>query len=134
MMNETDLHIKGTRTTPEVAYDSVKAEFHMRGVSIPENAWDFYRPLFDWIDKNFENGFERLNLHFHLDYFNTVSARCIVETCQRFIKFSKTKDKVAIIWHYENDDQDMMESGMELSRVVNHPFSIVPVPPETSAN
>ncbi|TND08810.1 MAG: hypothetical protein FD123_2026 [Bacteroidetes bacterium] len=117
-------HIKSTRTTPEVYFDPKEKEVHIKGVSIPENAWDFYRPLFEWIDSNFNEGIEQLDLHFRLDYFNTVSARCIVETCQRFIRLSKNKEHVKIFWYYENDDIDMMESGVELSRVLNHPFKI----------
>lgn len=119
-----NFHIKSTRTTPEVVFDAAVKEFHMKGVSIPENAWEFYRQLFDWIDANFAQGADKLDLHFRLDYFNTVSARCIVETCQRFLRLSKNKEQVRIFWHYEKDDQDMMESGVELSRVLNHPFTI----------
>lgn len=119
------LHIKGTRTTPEVIFDPAGKQVHIKGVSIPENAWDFYRPLFDWIDTTFsKGGVEQLDLHFRLDYFNTVSARCIVETCQRFLRLSSNKEQVRIYWYYENDDMDMMESGVELSRVLNHPFKI----------
>jgi len=124
MKKNDTLHIKSTRTTPEVVFDAGKREFHMKGVSIPENAWEFYRPVFDWIDQNFGTGIESLDMHFRLDYFNTVSARCIVETCQRFLRLSKSKEQVKIFWHYEKDDQDMMESGVELSRVLNHPFQI----------
>ena len=50
------LHIEGTEDTPEVLLDSGNNTFSISGRSFPENAIEFYEPIFAWLQKYLRKG------------------------------------------------------------------------------
>lgn len=114
-----------TTETPSVRMD-VDGEFiELEGNSYPENAFEFYQQIFDWIDAYFSSGADRLRASFRLNYFNTSSAKCMLNFMTLLQKYHGADKSIAIEWHYEVEDDDMLEIGKAFSVDFTMPFAIV---------
>ena len=118
---ELSLHLKQSDDTPEVFYDQQNYCLKITGRSMPENAAKFCEPIFNWITQYMLNPQQRLDIVFDLEYFNSASARKIIEM---LIAFENIADKVKVVWlHKENDDL-IRERGEELQAIIHLPFEI----------
>ena len=124
------LKIESTAVTPEVNFDIDNNTLSLLKVSKPENAIDFYRPLFDFIDKFEQNKVqpkqvEQITLEFKFDYFNTSSAKVIHQLLTRFKKISEKGIRIDVNWYYSDDDEDMLEDGQMISEAQGIPFNYI---------
>lgn len=115
-----------TPKTPRLYFNGQKGEFEISGRSIPENSIEFYRPLLEWLDKYTENPQPETRLTVNLEYFNTSSSKCLVEILRRLEKIYE-KHPVIVKWHYEEEDEDMMESGEDFKKIIKVPIELVVV-------
>ena len=65
--------------------------------------------------------------HFNFEYFNSTSAKYILDLFKILSKLHTEGIKSDIFWHYEEDDEDMLEVGMEMSRMSRLPFEYVKI-------
>jgi len=120
--------IEPTAITPEINFDIDDNTLTFLKVSKPENAIDFYKPLFDFIDqfeqKKVKPGqVEQLTIDFKFDYFNTSSAKMIHQLLGRFKKLQQSGIKLDVNWFYRSDDDDMLEDGEIISEAQQIPFN-----------
>lgn len=92
----------------------------MSGRSIPENSIEFYRPLFEWLDDYVKIPSDKTIFDIKLEYFNTSSSKCLVEIFRRLERI--TSNGVVINWFYEEDDEDMQESGEDFKEIIDIPI------------
>lgn len=109
--------INQSRNTPEVILDTKKSYFSLKGVSYPENAQKFYEPIYDMAKKYIDVNLKPKNditMEVDFDYFNTSSARMLYQIFRLFNNAAESKEMgVNIVWKYESDDMDMIESGKD---------------------
>jgi hypothetical protein len=119
------LHIERTEDTPEVLFDPGAGLFSLVGRSLPENAYNFFKPLIDFTKQyvTSQNG-KSTNLTFKLDYFNSSSGRFIFEMLTIFEESYKKHQQVKVKWLVEKDDELMIEKGEELKSLLDMPFEI----------
>ncbi|MBR4114614.1 MAG: DUF1987 domain-containing protein [Bacteroidales bacterium] len=117
------LHIEGTEDTPEVLLDSENNSFSISGRSFPENAIEFYEPIFAWLQKYAEEAENDMEFEFCMEYFNTSSSKQIAKI---FLLLEKINENVfvQVIWKYKKEDSDMMASGMRFSKLLNLEFEL----------
>ena len=97
----------------------------LRGKSIPENSTEFYKPVFDWLDQYAADPRPGTKMLIQLEYFNTSSSKCILDIFRRLEGLHKAgSSSVSIAWFYDEDDEDMMETGEDYKTIVNIPFTI----------
>jgi len=111
--------LEGTEDTPKVVLDPSNNEYEISGRSIPEDATAFYKPVMDWLE-----GFSPssgMKLSFKLQYFNTSSSKVILDIISKLENF-KDNGKVSVLWHYHEDDEDMLEAGEEYAELADVPF------------
>lgn len=120
------LHIEGTDDTPEVLLDSGNNTFSISGRSFPENAIEFYEPIFAWLQKYAEEVENDMEFEFCMEYFNTSSSKQIAKI---FLLLEKINENVfvQVIWKYKKEDSDMMASGMRFSKLLNLEFELCEV-------
>ncbi|HRN35707.1 MAG TPA: DUF1987 domain-containing protein [Flavobacteriales bacterium] len=123
----TDLLLDGTPKTPTVNFNSATGLLDLRGRSIPENSIDFYKPLIDWIDEYGRAAKALTQLRVQLEYFNTSSSKCILDLLKKLEQVRNAGHQVEVLWHYELDDEDMMEAGEDYQAIVSLPFRMVQV-------
>ena len=110
--------------TPHIQLDET-GNFEIKGKSIPENSVEFYKPVFEWLDKYASKPSPTTKVLVELEYFNTSSSKCILDIFRKLeLIHNSGKSKVAISWMYDEDDEDMMETGEDYQTIVKVPFSI----------
>ncbi|MGE0088074.1 MAG: DUF1987 domain-containing protein [Bacteroidales bacterium] len=124
------LKIESTAITPEINFDIDNNTLSLLKVSKPENAIEFYKPLFDFIDR-FETDvvkpkqIDHIKIEFKFDYFNTSSAKIIHQLLTKFKKISQMGIKIDVNWYYPDDDEDMLEDGQMISEAQGMPFNYI---------
>ena len=66
-------------------------------------------------------------LHIQLEYFNTSSSKCILDLFKKLEVVRTTGNEVVVNWHYEEDDEDMLEAGEDYQAIINIPFKMIQI-------
>ncbi|MCT4602309.1 MAG: DUF1987 domain-containing protein [Marinifilum sp.] len=119
------LVIEGSPKTPNINFDGANGAFLIEGRSIPENSLDFYKPIMEWLDSYINEPQEETEVSIKLEYFNTSSSKCILDVFKKLETIFKRGNKVKINWHYEVDDEDMLEAGEDYQSIVKIPFNMI---------
>lgn len=122
------LYIPGTNSTAEVDFNRESGTMSLTGVSIPENADLFFKPLHEWTDTLVGNYSGNLTLSICLTYFNTTTVRHLLPFMQRLIQ--NFRNSLVVVWKYEEDDEELLERGEELSDVLQFKFEYKSMPVE----
>ena len=127
------LIIEQTSNSPKVILDPENRKFEISGESRPENVNELYMPILEWFDKfdmelsedkYFDNK-DQFEFNFNFEYFNSISAKFILDIFKKIGKLRTKEDAILVKWHYEKDDEDMLEVGKEMSRLVRYPFDYI---------
>ena len=121
------LQLEGSPKTPHVHFDPATGLLELKGRSIPENSIDFYKPLIDWIDKYGRSPNSKTALHVQLEYFNTSSSKCILDVFKKLESIRAGGTEVTVLWHYEADDEDILEAGEDYAGIINVPFKMIQI-------
>lgn len=113
--------------TPRVLLDASKGLIEISGKSFPEDAARFYKPILRWIDEYLTSPNEITYLNFSFNYYNTSSAKKILELIKKLSKLNEAPYKIEITWCYEEGDEDMLNAGNDYSSVVDIPFKITEI-------
>ncbi len=133
------LYIEPSEFTPRVFFDPANSVFEISGFSRPENTVGFYKPLIKWLEdyedsvlsKNTQFNKSNLVFNFKLTYFNSASSKFLLDILMLFMKFHSKGNNVEINWYYDEDDDEIFESGEEISEMVNFPFNFIAITPNT---
>jgi hypothetical protein len=121
------LQLEGSGKTPHVLFDPATGNLELKGRSIPENSIDFYKPLIDWVDRYGRAPQAKTTLHVQLEYFNTSSSKCILDLFKKLETIRAAGNEVVVLWHYEEDDEDMLEAGEDYAGIINVPFKMIQI-------
>lgn len=119
--------IEGTPKTPTIEFDRESGKLVIKGRSIPENSIDFYKPLIDWLDDYALKPAQDTVVHVQLEYFNTSSSKCILDVFKKLEGIKRSGKDVTVKWHYEEDDEDMLEAGEDYDAIIDIDFQMVKV-------
>lgn len=115
------LSITPTLRTARVHYDTDLAILEISGISIPENADNFFQPVYDWLEKMTKAYQGKITVRINLTYFNTSSVRHLLIIIKSLI--AAYNNSLIVEWVYESDDEEIKERGEQLSEVVKFPFT-----------
>jgi hypothetical protein len=126
------MKIEATNKTPYVEYNESNGTLLISGKSIPENTIKFYQTIVEWLQAFIqENETKKLELIFKLEYFNTSSAKKILEVMKLVQQlYDKGNKQVSIQWQYEEGDVDMLEAGEDFMKLLHIPISFTAVEEE----
>jgi len=119
--------IEGTKKTPDINFNAGSGILQIEGRSIPENSIEFYKPMVDWLDEYANSPAEKTVVNIKLEYFNTSSSKCILDVFKKLEDIHKAKKDVVINWHYEEDDEDMLEAGEDYQSILKIPFKMIEI-------
>ena len=124
------LIIKQKENTIGVVLDKENQKFVFEGRSLPENTVKFFEPVMKWIQEYKKSSADKTHIDMNFVYFNTSSAKLILEVLQEFDDIFKEGSDVKIIWHYMEDDYDIKEAGEEYESMTSVPFEYIEHPEE----
>ena len=120
-----DLILEATDTAPTIHFQTY-GDLLMNGESRPENVVKFFEPLMNWIDELKSAEPDHITLDFKLEYYNSSSAKFIMELLLKLNNFKN----VLVKWHYDEMDEDLLESGEEFEKLVNYSFEFIAIEDE----
>lgn len=101
-----NLFIEGTDTVPTVTL-STDGKIKIEGRALIEDAYKFFRPIISWIK---EFSADQLQIDINLEYFNTSVSKQLHDFFQT-IQDNPNNKRIDLNWHYEEGDDEMLESG-----------------------
>jgi hypothetical protein len=125
------LVIDQTSSSPKVILDPEKRIFQISGESRPPDVGEFYGEIMDWLKDyshhlvNTRDERDPVVFNFDLEYFNSSSAKYLLDFCKQIGQVQSKGKDVMVKWHYEDDDMDMLEVGREMSRMAKVPFEFI---------
>ena len=125
------LIINPTVFTPKVILDHEEHILEIGGESRPQDVREFYFPIFEWMNDfsdrliNSEDNIKPVIINFNFNYFNSGSAKCILDICKILARLRSREIEASARWHYIAGDEDMLEAGREIARIVNLPFEFL---------
>jgi hypothetical protein len=120
-----------TESSPKVILDPERNIFEISGESRPADVGSFYGEILRWFDDfsahllKAKDNHEPVVFDFDLEYFNSSSAKYILDFCKQIASLNSKGRTVKVLWKYEEDDTDILEAGQEMSRIAKMPFEFV---------
>jgi hypothetical protein len=124
------LVIEREPNTLKIILDKDAKVFLFEGRSLPENTVKFFEPVLQWLTEYSKDPIDETIVNMNFVYFNTSSAKLLLEVLRLFDSINKSGKKVKIIWHYMVEDYDIHEAGEEYSTMISVPFEYVEHPEE----
>ncbi|MCS7161763.1 MAG: DUF1987 domain-containing protein [Bacteroidia bacterium] len=126
-----NLYIEPTFTTPEIRFEPSKQYFFIGGNSYPENSLKFYTPVLEWmrhfVEKHSPLPDHPIVLEVRLEYFNTSTAKVLLDLFRLFETLQEKGQPVRIRWVYLAEDTEMEDAGLDYQVAVKVPFELVPL-------
>jgi hypothetical protein len=116
-----DTFISATNRSPEVDFRFTENRLSLKGEAYPEDAASFFGPLLRALARYCEaTPGQAVVVDFHLDYFNTSSAKALMNMIQMLESAAQAGAQVDLRWHYQKDDEVMREFGEDFATELEH--------------
>jgi hypothetical protein len=104
------LHIEETKYTPEITLDP-NGTISMVGKSYPENTFEFYAPMMDWVREYFETSAQDVTtVNLEITYFNSSSSKLFFDFFD-LLEEASENCKIEINWIYDEENESAEEAG-----------------------
>lgn len=119
------LIVPATVKTPEIHFDPASGVFDIVGMSYPEYGKEFYKPVVEWVGEYVKTPNPQTVINIKFKYFNTSSAKSILSILQKFNEVRSSGNTFIVNWHYEPNDEQMIQDGENYSTLLKLPFNMV---------
>lgn len=125
------LVIDKTINSPRVMFDPEINRFEISGESRPSDVASFYLEILKWFDEYSANLGKAQGqndpavFNFDFEYFNSSSAKYILDFCKQIGDAKSNGKNLSIRWHYDKDDLDMFQVGQEMEKIAKTPFEFI---------
>lgn len=114
----------GTEEVPNIILDADNGIFEITGRSFPENVERLFTPIIEWLKEYITDPNPVTEFKFELEYFNSSSARKIIEILFVLEKLEESNHNVKILWCFNSEDEMIKAKGMEFMNLVKIPFEL----------
>ena len=118
-----ELNIARTTSTPEIRFDPAEGTLAVTGESYPENSFDFYAPVMDWLTANLSS-MSGLTLVVSVTYMNSSSIKCMLDILDVMEEAHAGGKKVSVVWNCEKDNPRALDLAEEFRSEVTIPFLV----------
>lgn len=121
-----DIYVKESPTTPEVRFKASTGDFEIKGVSIPEDTEEFYKPITDWLEEYIRTQTpDHIVMAFKLIYVNTSTSAVLGKIIKLLEPPAGKELDIKIQWYYEEEDEDMRDLGEDFNSFTKLKFELV---------
>lgn len=124
------IFVKGTSQYPEINLDRSSDKFEFKGNSIPEDAKEFFSPIFDWWDEYIQHPNPITEVTFRMSYYNTPSSKMFFHILKKLETLKQSGATVKVKWFFTEDDIDMRDAGYDFAENIALPIELIPIPEE----
>jgi len=121
-----NLDIPQTSASPAIHADWATGLITMKGDSYPENSFELFQPLIDWVTAFLKEGQRPLKLELELLYLNTSSIRALMDILDLMEDAHRKGLQVATRWAYEAANERVGQLAEEFKEDCTFPFAIEP--------
>ena len=115
-----------TTSTPELTLDQKTRTVFIRGESYPENSFEFFAPLIQWI-KDEVSGDLPLKLSLQISYMNSSSTKCILDILDLLDEAHGEGRITSVVWLYDLENPRSLELAEEFKEELGLPFEMTPL-------
>lgn len=116
-----NLTIAATERSPAVDFDFERGVLSLKGESYPEDASAVFGPIFSALEGFLaEPGPKDVRFDLELIYFNSSSAKALMNMFQLLDKAAEGERRIAVNWIFAPDDETMKEFGEDFSEDLRH--------------
>ena len=120
------IRIEKTNNTPSILIDEANMFCRIEGSSFPEDAFDVYQHVLDWLQRIKNKDFDKkLVLEFDFDFLNSISHKKVWQIVNELKEMYAEGKDVQVKWYYDENDEDIMEAGEDLGELNNVPFELI---------
>lgn len=124
-MIDSDFAVEGGASSPSVRTDWANGSLHLQGDSYPENAYEFYNPVFEWVQRFLSCADRAFVLELQLLYLNTSSIKSLMDILDLMEDAHRRGQVVGVNWYYDLRNERVFELAEEFKEDCSFPFHIV---------
>jgi hypothetical protein len=113
--------------TPEIHLDYDQGIFLIAGKSLPEDAAEFYGPVYEWFRDYVDDPKEETILEVYLEYVNSSSVKRVFSILCMLEEIEPYQNTILVKWKYNSGDDLMREKGEEFADYLEIPFELIEV-------
>ena len=115
-----------TTSTPAVDFDAASGLLVLTGESYPENSFDFFKPLLDWVEAFLAQSEGPIRLQIGLTYMNTSSIKSMMDLLDLLEDAHAASREITVTWFYDEENDRALEMAEEFREEVTLPFFVLP--------
>jgi len=105
-----NLKLEATKYTPEIDLD-INGTISLVGKSYPENTFEFYAPMMQWLEEYFEtSATDKTVVNMEIIYFNSSSSKLFFDFFD-LLEENSTNNNIEINWIYDEENESAEEAG-----------------------
>lgn len=120
-----DFSIPGTQSTPAIQGDWAHGILSMQGDSYPENSYELFHQVFEWVERFLKEAGRPLTLELKLLYLNTSSIKAMMDIFDLLEEAHHQHKPVAVNWRYDPRNERVAELAEEFKEDCTFPFAIL---------
>ncbi len=106
-----NLIIEETKYTPSIKLDVEKGLLELVGKSYPENTFEFYKPMLEWVEKYFEINDKKTVVNMEIIYFNSSSSKLFFDFFDLLEDAHNNGKSIEVNWIYDAENESALEAG-----------------------
>lgn len=118
------LSIEATQSTPSVQADWEAGVLRMGGDSYPENSYEFFGVVVDWIERFLAGSGRALRLELRLMYMNTSSVKAMMDILDMLEDAHRGGRNVQVLWYHDPQNERVADLAAEFREDCTFPFGI----------
>jgi hypothetical protein len=120
-----DLNIPASQSTPSIVTDSQNGSLLLSGDSYPENSFELFGPVIQWVDEYLASTKQPLALTLELQYLNTSSVKAVMDIFDLLEAAHADEHDVSVTWYYDRRNERVGELAEEFKEDCSFPFSVI---------
>lgn len=121
-----NLTLERSTSTPSVNFDAAQGYLKLSGESYPENSFEFFGPLLEWVENYLAESVGAIRLEIGLTYMNTSSIKSMMDLLDLLEEAHGDGREVTVTWFYDEENDRALEMAEEFREEVTLPFFVVP--------
>ncbi len=118
------LNIQGSQSTPTIVGAWEEGRLFMQGDSYPENSFEFFGPVIDWIESYLKETTAPIQLELRLVYMNTSSVKAMMDIFDLLEDAHCKGRSVHVRWYYDPQNERVLAAADEFRDDCSFPFQI----------